>query len=56
MKRSTQTISPAFWIDFWMVMTIDCGLVLEVIQTLLVAPNTFYIIDKLESVFYTIYV
>lgn len=38
MKRFTQTISLAFWIDFWMVMTTDCDLALEVIQTLNTKP------------------
>lgn len=32
--RFTRTISPSFWIDFWMVMTTDCDLDLEVILTL----------------------
>ncbi|KAL7395346.1 hypothetical protein ABVT39_014918 [Epinephelus coioides] len=29
MRRSSQTTSLAFWIDFWMVMTTDCDLDLE---------------------------
>lgn len=34
MRKLTQTTSPAFWIDSWMVMTTDCDLALEVNQTL----------------------